>query len=348
MCFKNLPVEFDANGQASLRGGIPDPYAALAAPANVPLQLSQEQVEELVRRNGHIKSVDFDPVTRVAGALAFHCVADLKERKIIEARSVATLFRGYEVIMVGRDPRDAIYITSRACGVCGGVHSTCSALAIEMAIDCVPPPNGVLVRNLALALEFLYDHPLHLHLLAGPDYSAAIVEPTNPALFARAKKTAARHTEAHGYPTIAALMEDLNPLTGKLYVEALHMTRLAREAYVLICGKYPHPQTIVPGGMSSTITLTVMNEMYLRLSQFFDYSKRIAAIWDDLTEFFYDANPAYRDVGRRRANMIDTGIFDHPDAYDATYKNANAWGEKRWATPGAIVDGKLVTTDLHT
>ena len=337
MCFKNLPVEFDAQGNPSLRGGIPDPYTASMAPANVPMQLTQAQVEELVRRNGHLKSVDFDPVTRVAGALAFHAKADLQERRIYEARSVATLFRGYEVIMVGRDPRDAIYITSRACGVCGGVHSTCSALAIEMAIDCVPPPLGVIVRNLALALEFLYDHPLHLHLLAGPDYSAAIVEPTNPALYARAKVTEAPHAAVHGYRTMAALMEDLNPLTGKLYVEALHMTRVAREAYVLICGKYPHPQTIVPGGMSSTITLTVMNEMYVRLSQFFDYGKKIAAIWDDITDFFYEANPAYKQVGQRRANMIDTGIFDHPDAYDATYKNANAWGEKRWATPGAIV-----------
>ena len=348
MCFKNLPVEFDERGQPFLRGGIPDPYTASVAPAGVPLQLSQEQVEELVRRNGHIKSMDFDPVTRVAGALAFHAVADFKERRIVEARSVATLFRGYEVIMVGRDPRDAIYITSRACGVCGGVHSTCSALATEMAIGCVPPPLGVLVRNLALALEFLYDHPLHLHLLAGPDYSAAIVEPTNPSLYARAKKTKALHRDVHGYANIGALMEDLNPLSGKLYVEALHMTRLAREAYVLICGKYPHPQTIVPGGMSSTITPTVMNEMFVRLAQFFDYSKKIAGIWDDLTEFFYEANSSYKEVGRRRANMIDSGIFDHPDAYDATYENASAWGDRRWATPGAVVDGKLVTTDLHT
>ena len=347
MCFKNLPVEFDASGRPSLRGGIPDPYTASRAPANVPLQLTQEQVEALVRRNGHVRSVDFDPVTRVAGALAFHAVADVKERRIVESRSVATLFRGYEVIMVGRDPRDAIYITSRACGVCGGVHSTCSALATEMAIGCNPPPLGVLIRNLALALEFLYDHPLHLHLLAGPDYSAAIVEPTNPSLFAKAKKTPAPHADVHGYANIGALMEDLNPLSGKLYVEALHMTRLAREAYVLICGKYPHPQTIVPGGMSSTITLTVMNEMMVRLAQFFDYSKKIAGIWDDLTEFFYDANPRYKDVGQRRANMIDTGIFDHPGHYDATYENASEWGDRRWATPGAVVDGVLVTTDLH-
>jgi hydrogenase large subunit len=349
MCFKNLPIDFDAQGKAFLKAGVADPYStATADPIGAPKQLTADRVLELVKRNGHLKDVDFDPVTRVAGALAFHTVTDLGERRVVEARSVATLFRGYEVIMVGRDPRDAIYITSRACGVCGGVHSTCSALATEMAIGCQPPPLGILIRNLALALEFLYDHPLHLHLLAGPDYSAAILEGTNPSLLARARTTEARHTDLHGYRTVADLMTDLNPLSGSLYLEALQMTRVAREAYVLICGKYPHPQTIVPGGMSSTITLTVMNEMFIRLARFFDYGKKIAGIWDDITEFFYEANPAYRQVGARRANMIDTGIFDDPDAYDATYANAGAWGERRWATPGAIVDGQLVTTDLHT
>ena len=313
MCFKNLPIEFDAQGKAYLRDGVRNPYAtAEASPTGVPKQLDHDKVLELVKRNGHIKDVDFDPVTRVAGALAFHTVADVAGRKVLEARSVATLFRGYEVIMIGRDPRDAIYITSRACGVCGGVHSTCSALAIEMAIGCQPPPLGVLIRNLALALEFLYDHPLHLHLLAGPDYSAAIVEGTNPGLLDRARTAQAKHTDVHGYRTLFELMTDLNPLSGSLYLEALAMTRVAREAYVLICGKYPHPQTIVPGGMSSTITLTVMNEMFVRLSQFFDYGKKIAGIWDDLTDFFYEADPRYKQVGSRRANMIDSGIFDHP------------------------------------
>ena len=298
MCFKNLPIEFDAQGKPFLRAGIADPYApTTTAPRGAPMQLSADRIEELLQRNGYIKDLDFDPVTRVAGALAFHTVADFQDRKVLEARSVATLFRGYEVIMIGRDPRDAIFITSRACGVCGGVHSVTSAMAIEMAIGCVPPPLGILIRNLALALEFLYDHPLHLHLLAGPDYSAAMVGPTNPSLLDRARRREAPGAAIHGFRTMGDLMEDLNPLSGKLYLEALHMTRVAREAYVLICGKYPHPQTIVPGGMSSTITLTVMNEMFTRLAQFFDYSKKLAAIWDDMTSFFYAANPAYQQVG---------------------------------------------------
>jgi hydrogenase large subunit len=347
MCFKNLPVEFDDTGRPYLKGGIANPYETTREPVGAPAQLSAEKIEELVRRNGHVHNVDFDPVTRVAGALAFHTVADLKQRRVLEARSMATLFRGYEVIMIGRDPRDAIFITSRACGVCGGVHSVTSAMATEMALGCCPPKLGILIRNLALALEFLYDNPLHLHLLAGPDYSAAMVGPTNPSLLEKARVTEAPHRDLHGFRTMGELMEDMNPLTGKLYLEALHMTRVAREAYVLICGKYPHPQTIVPGGMSSTIDLTIMNEMFTRLAQFFDYAKKMAGIWDDLTEFFYAANPEYMKVGARRAHIVDTGIFDHPDAYDATYANAGAWGDRRWATPGVIVDGELVTTNLH-
>ena len=71
MCFKNLPVEFDKDGRPYLKEGVADPYTPTrTAPVGAPMQLSAGQVEELVRRNGHIKSVDFDPVTRIAGALA--------------------------------------------------------------------------------------------------------------------------------------------------------------------------------------------------------------------------------------------------------------------------------------
>src|SRR5215218_11131383 len=108
MCFKNLPVEFDAE--------------------------REDEIHRLLAANGHVKDINMDPVTRVAGALAVHVTADLAGRRYLDARSQATLFRGYEVILMGRDPRDAIFISSRACGVCGGVHSHCSAYAIEMAM----------------------------------------------------------------------------------------------------------------------------------------------------------------------------------------------------------------------
>jgi hydrogenase large subunit len=343
MCFKNLPIEFDENGKAFLKPGVRDPYAYQTQS----LADQADRIQELLARNGHIQPVDFDPVTRVAGALAFHTVVDLQERRVLEANSMATLFRGYEVILKGRDPRDAAFISSRACGVCGGVHSTTSALALEMAFPVVPPPLGIAIRNLMLALEFWYDNPLHLFLLAGPDYSQAIVQTTNPELWERAQRTDAPHAKIHGYRTIGEIMSDLNPLTGALYLAGLAMTRTAREAYVLIGGKYPHPETVIPGGMSTTISLSVFNEVFARLRQLFDYCKKTAFIWDDLVEFFYEANPEYRKVGSRPANMIDSGIWDDPFSYDASYANCDAWGERRWATPGVIVDGQVVTTKLQ-
>ena len=347
MCFKNLPIEFDEQGRARLKEAIPDPYTQREIFANPPPQLDRGRIEELLARNGYIQAKDFDPVTRVAGALAFHTVCDLKERKVLEARSMGTLFRGYEVIVMGRDPRDAIFITSRACGVCGGVHSTCSAMAIEMAFGIAPPPLGVVIRNIALALDFLYDNSLHLFLLAGPDYSEQVVRQTSPEQLDRAAAWQCPNVERHGYRTMADLMRGMNPLTGELYLDALHMTRITREAYSLICGKYPHPQTIVPGGMSSTVDPYVMNEILVRLQKFFDYSKKVVGIWDDITAFFYDLDPLYRQVGARSRTLVDVGIFDHPDVYDARYENAGKWGDRRWATPGVIIDGELVTTDLH-
>ena len=144
-------------------------------------------------------------------------------------------------------------------------------------------------------------------------------------------------------------MEDLNPLSGKLYLEALHMTRVAREAYVLICGKYPHPQTIVPGGMSSTITLTVMNEMFIRLAQFFDYSKKLAASGTTSPSSSTRPIPTTARSGARRSNHDRHRHLRSPRRLrrhlrERRRAGASAAGRRR----ASIVDGKLVTTDLHT
>jgi hydrogenase large subunit len=116
---------------------------------------------------------------------------------------------------------------------------------------------------------------------------------------------------------------------------------------VLIWGKYPHPQTITPGGMSVTVSLQTFNEYQMRLFELLDHAKRMICIWDDMSEFLYQANPAYRQVGARPRSLIDLGIWDHHEAYDATYANAHLWGERRWATPGVMVDGELRTNNLQ-
>jgi hydrogenase large subunit len=348
MCFKTLPVEFDAAGNAQLRGGIPDPYSVSTARPEVHMTEAERtaQIETLVARNGHIKDLNMDPVTRIAGAMAMHVTADLQEGRYVQAHSQAPLFRGYEVILMGRDPRDATYIASRACGVCGGVHSHCAAYATEMALGVAPPPMGTVVRNMGEAAEMGYDNPLHLYLLAGPDYSEPVVKATNPELWPKAEQWRCPGEKHHGFRTMADIMTALTPLTGELYREGIEFTRLAREMFVLFHGKYPHPQTIVPGGVTSTVTLQTLNEYHSRLGQIFDYAQKMVAIWDDIPEFFYEADERYKEVGALPANFIDTGFWDHHEAYDATYENCNAWGERRYSTPGVMIDGEIVTTRL--
>lgn len=303
MCFENLPIEFDANVNATLKPGVRNPYEyQVTTPEE-----RERKLTDIARKNGQLADVDFDPVTRVAGALAFHSSVDLKAGKILTTNSVATLFRGYEVILRGRDPRDAAFISSRACGVCGGVHSTCSALSIEMALGIKPPPLGIVIRNMLLSCEYLYDNPLHLFVLSGPDYSESLVKQTNPEIWEKAVSAPAKHKALHGYATVGAILTDLNPLTGKLYLEALQMTRVAREAYVHLGGKYPHPETIVPGGVTTTINTSTLNEFYAKIQQFFDYAKKCIGVWDEVFDFFYECDPKFQDCGRRPATMIDNG-----------------------------------------
>jgi hydrogenase large subunit len=348
MCFKNLPVEFDEAGVATLRRDIPDPYSVTVAKPEVGVTDAdrEERIQRLMARNGHIKDINMDPVTRVAGALAIHITADLDEGEYLDAHSQATLFRGYEVILMGRDPRDAIFVSSRACGVCGGVHAHCSAYAIEMAMGLAPPPMGTVVRNLQEAAEMGYDNPLHLYLLAGPDYSEAIVRQSNPELWPKAEKWKCPNVDIHGFETMADLMTALNPLTGKLYQEGLSFTRLSREMFAILAGKFPHPQTVVPGGVSSTITTQSLNEYHSRLGRIFDYAQRMLAVWDDIPEFFYACDERYRQVGMRPTSHIDPGFWDDYEAYDATYASCNEWGQKRWSTPGVVLGDELVTTRL--
>ncbi|MFP5299105.1 MAG: nickel-dependent hydrogenase large subunit, partial [Actinomycetota bacterium] len=311
-----------------------------AAPRNLSPRSDQ-------RERAGSKVFNIDPVTRIAGALAFRTEVDLAEGVVTEAHSEAVLFRGYELILKGRTPLDAIDISSRACGVCGGVHSTCAAMTLEMIYGVTPPPLALIARNLAEAAELLYDHSLHLFLLAGPDYSEKMVARTNPKLWARAERTAAAGAGTHGIMTIGEIMTALNPLTGSLYREALEATRGAREIVSLIFGKYPHPSAIVPAGLGTKLDHSTLNQVLARMVRLLDYAKRVAALWEDMVEFFYEADPRYRQVGVRQSNLITIGLWDDPSVYDASYVNADAWGIKRYSTPGVVVDGELRTTALN-
>ncbi|MEJ7744112.1 MAG: hypothetical protein WKF73_17165 [Nocardioidaceae bacterium] len=133
---------------------------------------------------------------------------------------------------------------------------------------------------------------------------------------------------------MADLMTALNPLTGALYREGLEFTRLSREMVVILTGKYPHPQNVVPGGVSTTLTLQTLNEYHSRLGKIFDYAQRMMAVWDDIPAFFYEADERYQFVGYRPTNHIDPGYWDDPYAYDADVRELQRVGRE------ALVDAR--------
>ena len=291
------------------------------------------------------RNLRFDPVTRVSGDFAFHATADFEDaRSVSSAAAMATTFRGYENILLGRDARDAVFVSSRACGACGAAHSIAAALALEEACGITPPPMGVLARNFLTATECLIEHPSQLFLRAGPDYSEPVVRRTSPELWARAEGATAAGRDVHGYARVSDIMAEMTRNSGSLYREALHMARVAREAHVTIGGKYPHPQTVTPGGVSSTVDTTDFNLGLLRAVKFFDYSRRVVAVWDDLMNFFYEADARFGDMGRGPMNFIDLGLWDDPLVFETAFGTP---GQNRWSPAAAIVDGTLQATDLR-
>ncbi|EQD48189.1 nickel-dependent hydrogenase large subunit, partial [mine drainage metagenome] len=104
-----------------------------------------------------------DPITRIEGHLRIE--AEVESGKVTKAWSSSTMFRGVELILEGRDPRDAWAFAQRICGVCTTVHAIASIRAVENAIGATPPPNARILRNLIIATQQVHDHVIHFYHL---------------------------------------------------------------------------------------------------------------------------------------------------------------------------------------
>src|SRR5262249_51448826 len=168
---------------------------------------------------------------------------DFGKREVVECHSTSSIFRGYSIFMKGKDPRDAHFITSRICGICGDNHATCSCYAQNMAYGVRPPHLGGWVLNLGEAAEYMFDHNIFQENLVAVDFCERMVKETNPGVWQKAERSEAPHAADHGYKTIGAIMKAMNPLEGELYREALQMSRMTREMFCLMEGRHVHPST---------------------------------------------------------------------------------------------------------
>ncbi len=254
-----------------------------------------------------------DPVTRIEGHLKVEAMVE--NGTVKEAKSTGTLFRGIELILQGRDPRDAQQITQRICGVCPTSHSMAAAFALDSAfgIEDRIPDNGRLMRNLILAAAHVSDHILHFYHLSALDYAdvtkAASYDGKDPAL----KSIKAFIERGELGPFIPRYEGDYR-LPAKVdqqlvshYVEALTVRRKGQEMLSIFGGKMPHNVAVTPGGVTEAPTVEKIVSFMWRLNTIKDfvdntYLPDVIAVAKAYGDYF--------EIGRGCGNLLSYGSFD--------------------------------------
>jgi hydrogenase large subunit len=295
---------------------------------------------------GKLVEMNWDPITRIVGSLGIFTKIDFAKKRVAECYSTSSIFRGYSIFMKNKDPRDAHFITSRICGICGDNHATCAVYAQNMAFGIDPPKLAEWIINLGEAAEYMFDHNIFQDNLVGVDFCEQMVRETNPGVLEKARKTEAPNAAAHGYKTIGDIMAALNPFVGDFYRETLQVSRMTREMFCLMEGRHVHPSTLYPGGVGTVPTVQLFTDYLTRLMRYVEFMKKCLPLHEDLFNFWYEALPGYEEVGRRRILLGCWGSFQDPNVCDYKYEHMNEWGNAMFVTPGIIVDGKLVTTNL--
>jgi len=243
------------------------------------------------------EKIKIDPITRIEGHLAIEAVVD--DGMVKEAKSAGTLFRGFEIILQGRDPRDANRLTQRICGVCPTAHATASALCLDDAFGLTDkiPDNAKLIRALVFGSNFLQSHILHFYHLAALDYVDAVGAVGDTAPF------------VPRYEGDYRVSGEANAELVNHYVKALDIRRKCQEMLAIFGGKMPHNVGIVPGGVTEKPTEDKITNFLWRLKEIKEFIENVyipdviavAKIYDD-----------YFGIGKGCGRLLAYGGFDLP------------------------------------
>jgi hydrogenase large subunit len=225
--------------------------------------------------------VTIDPVTRIEGHLRID--VEVENGKVKDAWSSGQMWRGIELILKGRDPREAWFFTQRICGVCTTVHAIASVRAVENALQLEVPLNAQYIRNLIVAAHSLHDHVVHFYHLSALDWvdvtSALKADPAKAAALGETLSAwpgnSRRHMEGvkkklegfvaggqlgiftngyWGHPAMK-LPPEVNLLAVAHYLQALDFQRKANKVVAILGGKTPNIQNLAVGGVSNAINL---------------------------------------------------------------------------------------------
>ncbi|MCG8632370.1 MAG: nickel-dependent hydrogenase large subunit [Desulfobacterales bacterium] len=227
------------------------------------------------------KRILIDPITRIEGHLRIE--VEVENGKVKDAWSSGQMFRGIEVMLRGRDPRDAHHFVQRSCGVCTYIHALSSVRAVEAACNITIPENARLIRNLLHGAQYQHDHIVHFYHLHALDWVDIV-----SALSADPVKTAKLSENVSGRPGTAAyfktvkaklstfvnsgqlgpfnnaywghpaynLPAEANLMAAAHYLEAIKLQAKAARMHAIFGGKNPHPQSLVVGGVTAVGDLT--------------------------------------------------------------------------------------------
>lgn len=159
----------------------------------------------------------------------------IEDGVVIDAWTEATMFRGFEKILVGKDPQAGLIMTPRICGICGGSHLTKSAYALDTAFNTEVPPNATLVRNIAQAVETIQSIPRWFY-----------------ALFA----IGLTHENYKSYSLYEEVNKRWAPFVGVNYEKGVTISAKPVEIYAIFGGQWPHSSFMIPGGVMSAPTLS--------------------------------------------------------------------------------------------
>jgi [NiFe] hydrogenase large subunit len=261
--------------------------------------------------------VVIDPITRIEGHLKLEVEVD--GGKVKDAWTSGTLFRGFEIILQGRDPRDAWQFTQRVCGVCPTSHGHTSSMGLDDSFKVKIPDNALIMRNMIEGCQFLHSHILWFYHLAALDYvdvvSALSAKTSDPELLAVQGKLKTFVESGQlgpfanaywGHPAYK-LTPELNLLAVSHYLKALDMQAEAASMSALFGGKMPMTMTSPPGGSNAIVNLDLIAQFLYRL-------KKLQTFIDNV--FIPDVlaiAPFYLDwagIGKGHGNYLAWGVFE--------------------------------------
>ncbi|WP_238881851.1 nickel-dependent hydrogenase large subunit [Clostridium sp. YIM B02551] len=243
-------------------------------------------------------TISINPITRISGFMEIE--VKLENNKVVDAKSSGLLFRGFEKMMIGKSPFDAIYFTERICGICSTAHAVASSLALEDAFNVSVNENDSMLRDIIHGMEFMQNHIRHFYLYTLPDF---VVTPDIQPISSKTNYD-------------LRLPEELNKEISEHYLEAIRISRLAHKGCATLGGKAPHTHGIFLGGVTEGMDAT----RYIRLKELISEIKNF--IINKMIPDVYIIGDYYKDyysLGYGYKNLMTYGLYDKYNEKELAY-----------------------------